>query len=78
MKIGKITVLQFFKAVDQNTVKIDDKMTRMIQENRSGKGSKQSNFDYHSKSQSEGDNNESIYKKCLNVRQKLGTRNSKV
>ena len=41
LKIGKISVLQFFKAVGQNTVKIDDKMARMIQENRSGKGSKQ-------------------------------------
>ena len=55
-------MLQFVKAVGQNTVEIYDKMARMIQETRSGKGSKQSNFDYQSESESEGDNYESIYK----------------
>ena len=71
MKTGKITVLQFFKAVGQNTVKIDDKMARMIQENRSEKGSKQSNLDYQFESQSEGDNNKSIYKKVMNQQKEV-------
>ena len=62
-------MLQF--VVGQNTVEIYDKMARMIQENRSEKGSKQSNFDYQSESQSDGDNNKSIYKKVMNQQKKV-------
>ena len=64
-------MLQFVKAVGQNTVEIYDKMARMIQENRSERGSKQSNFDYQSESQSDGDNNKSIYKKVMNQQKKV-------